>query len=160
MRQYFRAILGGAVFLISGLFGHAAVAEPAPLSQTLVPATTACVMDVWGKILAPEPQVATLVEKIETEKGVILAFEFDALVGEYAKVFIFLLDGETCFTRAVSFGSYAMTNTFAVETGDAGPDGRLYHGDIYEPEAHSTLEFSKLRPTYQQARKTALEVLK
>ena len=149
MRQYFKPALWGTVFLIASIFGQASAAK-----------TQGCVMDSWGRFLAPEPQAATLVEEIKAENGVILAFKFDALAGEYAKVFIFLLDGETCFRRAVSFGSYAMTNTFAVESGDAGPDGRLYHGDLYEPESHSTLGLYDARPTYEEARKIALGILK
>ncbi len=149
MLQYFKTALWGTVFLIACVMGQMAVAEP-----------QGCVMDSWGAYLSPDPQEPTSIEKIETENGTILAFKFDAIAGDYGKVFLFLLDNGDCFTRAVSFGSYEATNTYAVETGGAGPDGRLYHGDLYEPESHKTLGFFKARPTYEMARKIALTALK
>lgn len=148
MLLYFKTTLWGIGFLIGSVMGHAAAAEQA-----------GCVMPDWGMYLEASPQEPTLVEEIKTESGVILAFRFDRLAGEYAKIFLFLLDGETCFRRAVSFGSYGFTNTYAQEKGDVGPDGRLYHGDLYEPGSHATLGFFKIPPTYEAARKIAISTL-
>ncbi len=149
MLQYFKTALWGTVFLTASVLGQMAAAEP-----------QGCVMDSWGAYLSAEPQEPTSIEHIETENGTIFAFKFDAIAGDYGKVFLFLLDNGECFTRAVSFGSYEATNAYSVEAGDTGPDGRLYHGDLYEPQSHTTLGFFKTRPTYEMARKIALGALK
>lgn len=148
MLQYFKTALWGIVFLIASGLNQAATAR-----------AQGCVMDSWGAFLDAGPQRYKKVEDIETKNGTILAFEFDRISGSYGKVFLFLLEGDRCFLRAVSFGSYASTNDYAAAAGDVGPDGRLYHSDLYEPDAHSTLGFSERRPTYKSARKEALKAL-
>ena len=149
MLQYFKPALWGTFFVITGILGHSAVAEPQE-----------CVMGQWETYLDPGPQEFDTVETIDTEEGTIISFKFGEIAGDYGKVFLFLLDDGECFTRAVSFGSYEATNAYAVEAGDAGPDGRLYHGDLYDPESHKTLSFFKTRPTYETARMVALIALK
>jgi len=149
MLPYFKTALWGTVFLTASILGQMAAAKP-----------QGCGMNSWGAYLSPDPQEPTSIEEIETENGTILAFKFDAIAGGYGKVFLFLLDNGECFTRAVSFGSYGATNAYAVETGGAGPDGRLYHGDMYDPGSHTPLGFFKTRPSYDMARKIALGALK
>ncbi len=149
MLQYFKTALWGTIFLIVTVLGQMAAAEP-----------QGCVMDSWGAYLDSGTQEYETVELIDTENGDILALKFGEITGDYGKVFLFLLDNGDCFTRAVSFGSYEATNAYAVETGGAGPDGRLYHGDLYDPGSHTTLGFFKTRPTYEIARKVAVTALK
>lgn len=145
MLRYFKTALLGTVFLIAS-----------GLVQTATAETQGCVMDSWSRFLDAGPQEYKIVEEIKTKNGVVLAIEFDEIAGPYGKVFLFLLKGEACFLRAVSFGSYALTNLAA---GEVGPDGRLYHSDLYEPDVHSTLGFSERRPRYITARKAALQAL-
>jgi hypothetical protein len=149
MLQYFKIALWGTVFLIASVMGQMAAAEP-----------QGCVMDSWGAYLNAGPQEYETVELINTENGDILALKFGDITGDYGKVFLFLLDNGDCFTRAVSFGSYEATNAYAVEAGDTGPDGRLYHGDMYAPDSHKTLGFFKTPPTYELAREVAIATLK
>ena len=142
MLQYFKPALWGTIFVIAGILGHPATAEP-----------QGCVMEQWETYLDPDPQEFDTVETIDTEDGTIISFKFGEIAGDYGKVFLFLLDDGECFTRAVSFGSYEATNAYAVEAGDAGPDGRLYHGDLYNHKATRHWAFSKPAPhTKQPAR--------
>ncbi len=137
--------------LLRILFTIMALAPLGAAAQVAAPGE--CVMESWGGFLAPEPQTFQRREQIETDAGPVYAIEFGELKGEYAKVFLFLLDGENCFTKAVSFGSYALTNMLAEE-------GRIYHLDLYLPGEHVTLGFFDQPIPYEQAREMAIAALK
>ena len=135
------------------LFGVSLFGPPAAAQQS------ECVLDSWETFLRAEPQTVVEYEEIETDAGVVYGIKYDALSGEYGKVYAFLLDGEKCFARAVTLGSYASTNAYATESGQLDAGERLYHLDLYLPGEHSTLGFFTDAPSYEEIRTQALEVL-
>ncbi len=129
------------------------------LSGSAVMAQNACPLDPWWSFLDPGPQTPELKEEIERGDTVILGYAFDDLQGRFAKVYLFAEDDGACFTRVVSFGSYAGTNMIAGELDGDDDRGRVYHGDLYEPDSHTTLGFYEDAPSYVEAREIALGVL-
>lgn len=118
-----------------------------------------CVMDAWERILAPGFQEHELKEWIGTPAGPVAVLEFGPLAGEHPKLWLFLLDGETCFRRAVVAGSYEATTRFARESGQIGPDERIWHFDLYTGDSHETLGMRAAAPSFEEARAVALEAL-
>lgn len=112
-----------------------------------------CVEQTWGRFLSPGPQEPVASEQVETAAGTVRVFEFDALKGQFAKLYIFLLFGEDCITKAYVIGSYSFT-------ANSGPEGvRVFHADLYTPQAHFTMGFFDGPPAYEAIRKGALEAL-
>ena len=118
------------------------------------PYSTECAIGSWPRFLSPGPQEPLHVENIDLENRVIRVFKFDELVGEYAKLFIFLEDDGYCFRRVFSVGSYTLTASLKTD----GP--RLYHADLYLANKHATIGFFEGPPSYEEVRKRALEILK
>lgn len=110
----------------------------------------------WFSFIDPGPQSYTQREDLLAEGDVLIrAFEFGELVGAYAKVFIFIRFDGDCLTRAVSLGSYEMTNLVGAPEG-----GRIYHLDLYAPDRHATLDFFDALPEYDAIRGRALDALR
>ena len=146
---------------LASLIVMLALAMPAPraaaqVSSSQVPNTAGrvCVEQTWGRFLAPGPQEPIPVEQVQTKAGAVGVFRFDALKGDFAKLYIFVLFGEDCARRAYVVGSYEMT----AATGPAGKP-RLYHADLYTPQAHFTMGFFEGPPAYEDIRGAALEAL-
>ena len=110
-------------------------------------------------MLKPEPQTVEAVETLDLPTN-IHAYRFGPFAGEFAKLYAFFLDGGDCYVKAVVAGSYEDTTRFARESGDIAPRARLYHLDVYDPDRHATIGFSKEPYTFQQVREAALEHLK
>jgi len=115
-----------------------------------------CADESWAAYLSPGPQTFERREiiAIAPDRNII-AIEFGPLAGDFAKVFMFLEDNGTCYTRVVFVGSYAFTNDMALELGRE----RVYHIDLYEFESHSTLDMRNAPPSYEEARALALNAL-
>ncbi len=140
------------LLLMLGLLAGPVAAQ---VSSTQIPPNPAriCVSQTWARFLTPAPQNPIARETIETEAGMVRVFEFDALKGEFAKLYIFVLFGETCATKAYVIGSYSFT-------ANSGPEGtRVFHADLYTPQAHFTMGFFDGPPAYADIRGDALEAL-
>jgi hypothetical protein len=149
MRNLFIPLL-----LSLALIGCQEVSTPAaPNNQKICPLDQA-----WYTFLNPAPQKETLIERIPLNGKEIYAFKFDALKGPYAKLYVFLRDNGTCFEKAVSVGSYALTNSIMLDDDNA--EKRLFHIDIYDPQSHSTYAIGIPKPNYKEARKMAIKLLK
>jgi len=119
-----------------------------------------CVIEQWPAFLAPGEQGHDLREKLATDAGEIWAIEFGPPKGEYAKVFLFFLVHGGCERKVFSVGTYGYLNDFAKARGEIGEGQRVYHLDLYEPEKHTTLEMRYDKPTYEEMRERALNVLR
>lgn len=119
-----------------------------------------CVMDAWERILAPGFQDHVVRERFDTPMGHVVVLEFSPLKGEYAKRYLFLLDGPDCFLGAVVVGSYEATTQYARESGAVPPDGRIWHVDLYTGDSHETLSMAPEPPPYEEAKRIALEALR
>lgn len=120
-------------------------------------------MDHWARFLAPGPQKLEKIETIHSPQGDILAFRLAPLEGEYAKLYVMMLDDTNCFAKAAIVGSYAKTQSFHAERqkADGKPVTRLYHIDLYEGDRHSTLGFlDGEAPRYESVKPRLLEALK
>ena len=113
-------------------------------------------LDIWAAFLNPGPQSA---HPIEGGAPGIIGFAFDALAGDYAKLFLFFQVREKVLTRAVLAGSYAETVAIQRQMGQIGPDQRIYHMDYYDAQVHQTLGFSKTPYTQDQVRDMAVQRL-
>lgn len=123
------------------------------ISLSPVPAVAAdpapCLGDAWPVMLDPGLQNFEFREVFEHPNGSIFAMEFDTLAGPYAKLFVFFLDNGHCFTRAVSFGSYAQAN--------AASDRPVFHADLYTTDSHATLGLYDQPPGFEDAKRVAME---
>lgn len=134
--RYFRARLQAAA--VSAL----ALATPA----------FACEPLGWTQFLLSGEQEFGLVERFPLdEERFVIAVEYGELVGEYAKVFLFLEATEECDLSALSLGSYELTNMLS-------DNGRVYHLDLYEPNLHTTINFYSTIPEYAELKAIALEI--
>ena len=133
---------------------------PQPQSQTTAPTKSKCVVESWGKLFLPDPQTFEKLPVIETDFGTVLPFKFGPIKGEYGKSFLFFLEGEECFAKAVVIGSYEATTQISRELGKIPADARVYHADLYLPGVHQTLGFFDKPPAYDAARKIALGALR
>lgn len=120
-------------------------------------AAESCVLS-WP-MLKPAPQKFYKIETPDLPANIV-ALRFGPLEGEFPKLFIFLLDGDECFVKAVVAGSYAATTKGARNAGEIGPEDRMYHLDLYDGASHVTLGFSKVPYTFEQVRDAALRFLK
>ena len=59
----------------------------------------------------------------------------------------------------LSLGSYLFTNEIAWQTGDLPRDKQLYHIDRYENNSHKTYTFFEGKPTYDEVRKTIVNII-
>jgi hypothetical protein len=131
-----------------------------PVAQKILPKSikpleakaASCIDDEWGHVLAFAPQNASVEERIEVSGGTVIAYTFDALVGEYAKEYLFTRDNGECVDGAFSVGSYAAQNADA--------DVQVYHFDLYATGSHSTIDLGQAKPAYADARQIALRYLK
>ncbi|MFT7593520.1 MAG: hypothetical protein ACI8R4_000833 [Paracoccaceae bacterium] len=153
----FRLIIKAVSHLLLCLLATVAAAQnsdsPPRVPAPKDPYETQCAMKDWGGFLAPRDQTLEHIETTDTRNGQIPAFRLDPLVGLFAKVFVFLPDNRTCYSEGFSIDSYDFTNA-----SHEGP-GRLYHGDIYRKDTHSTYGFFEEPPEYEAAKTIALDVL-
>jgi len=118
-------------------------------------AAQACEPLGWKEYLSAGEQDYEVVEKVPLSgEEYILAVRFGELKGEVAKLYLFIEAEGECYKRAFSVGSYEATNSIYT-----GP-GRLYHLDLYEPDAHSTLGFDDTAPTFEAMREKAIELFR
>ncbi len=152
--------------LIACLFAMAACTEQAtppqetPAQETPAQTASPCAFAYWARFFEPKPQTHQTVESIDTPAGTVQAVSLGPLAGEFPKVFMFLLDGESCFTKVVVIGSYESTTQHARETGRIGPNARVFHADLYDGRAHQTLGFFEFPPNYDASKTLALKALK
>lgn len=144
--------------ILKGLAGAAVLAGVAAAQEGERP--EGCVIEQWPAYLAPGPQQHSLRERLETDAGEIYAIEFGPPEGEYAKIYMFFLVHDGCERKVLSVGSYGYMNDFARQRGEIGVDERVYHLDLFEPEAHRTLELRYERPRYEDMRERALDLLR
>ena len=141
-----------------------AVASCLFLTATLPTGAQAdCVEEHWAGYIAPGPQEADLIERITVSGGEVLAFRLSPFIGDFAKLYILLLDDGTCFTKAALVGSYAFTQDYHAERQQAEgkPVTRLYHADLYDGANHATLGFFEGDPPdYKEIKPMLLEALK
>ncbi|UYV36686.1 hypothetical protein N4R57_17060 [Rhodobacteraceae bacterium D3-12] len=126
------------------------------------PVRAGCVMDHWGRFLAPEPQTLEKIETIHSPKGDILAFRLSPFTGEYAKLYVLMLDDSNCLTKAAIVGSYAKTQKFHAEKlkAEGKPVTRLFHMDLYDGDQHSTLGFLEGdAPSYESVKARLIKAL-
>ena len=110
-----------------------------------------CNLIGWDNFLAPGAQEYEVVENAELEDGsTMFGVKFGTMVGEYAKVYLFLQSLGDSDLAIVSLGSYATFNLLS--------DEPVYHLDHYQAESHSTLDWFNAVPKYSDTRKTAIEV--
>lgn len=119
-----------------------------------------CVIEQWPAYLGPGEQTFETREMLETDAGEIHAVVFGPPKGEYAKLFLFFLVHDGCERKVFSVGTYGYMNDFARARGEIGEGQRVYHLDLYEPKRHSTLEIRYQKPSYQEMRERALNVLR
>ncbi|MDQ7071659.1 MAG: hypothetical protein Q9M48_13150 [Rhodobacterales bacterium] len=117
-----------------------------------------CVLERWGYVLDPYEQDISAIETIETDAGVVRIFEYGALSGDYAKLYIFLLEGTTCFSRAVVVGSFTEVNA-RLKPAERGPEGRFFHMGIFTAQRYENLAYFKVRPAFDDMREAALGLL-
>ncbi len=152
------------VLIVLGLL--ATVANTPTRAQSDAPQTppaSSCVMDHWGRFLTPGAQEVELIERIQLPEGEVLAFRLAPFTGDFAKLFVLMLDDSNCFTKAALIGSYARTQAFHAEKARAEgePVTRLYHADLYDGDRHSTLGLREGdAPDYEDVRDMLLEALK
>lgn len=135
---------------------------PAPAQTSASPARQ-CVMDHWARFLAPAPQKLEKIETIHSDQGDILAFRLSPFTGDYAKLYVMMLDNTECFSKAAVVGSYAMTQNFHAEKQQAAGKKvtRLFHIDLYDGDQHTTIGFREGDiPSYKSMRPLMLKALK
>ena len=134
-------------------------AKIVPIAQKVLPKkfkplrgrNSECIEDEWRDVLAFAPQIALEKERIDVANAEVIAYTFDALVGEYAKVYLFLRDNGKCVDGAFGVGSYRAAN--------ANASVPVYHLDLYGSGSQSTLDLGKTKPDYDSARQIALRYL-
>lgn len=120
-----------------------------------------CADQSWRTILAPGPQEFKTRPPLDISGRPTYPVVFGPVEGRFAKVYgFFQRDGNCKISRAVTVGSYARTSEFMLSNGNAGPDGRGYHADLYLPNKHVTLGFYKAPPSYEEAQALARKALK
>lgn len=124
-----------------------------------VTAVDRCLTPVWGAVLDAAPQQEKLEERIDTPSGEVLAFSYDRLAGEYAKLFLFARSNSGCYDKAFVVGSYQANNDSARAA--SGDDAvQVYHFELYTAEAQSSIALGIAKPDYENARNIALRHLK
>ena len=137
-------------------------------SLAMAPASPAhaevkCADHHWDAHIKPGPQQTELIERIALDGKQILAFRLAPLAGDYAKLFMMVLDNGHCFEKVATVGAYQVTQEpLKKALADQGIEAtQVFHADLYDGDQHRTLGvFGPGEPRYEVARKLLLDALK
>ena len=101
-------------------------------------------------------------DQFQVEKIRAFVLEYYELKGDRPLAWKFILkSGEKSFDHHFSVGSYPSATEFARAEGSIGPKERRYHLDGYwNNGAHTTYNFYRNRPDYQEVRKEVVLIIK
>lgn len=101
-------------------------------------------------------------DQFQVGKVRVFVLEYYELEGERPLAWKFILkSGDTTLDHYFSVGSYPSATEFARAEGSIGPKERQYHMDGYwENGGHTTYNFYRNRPDYQEIRKEVMKIIK